>query len=121
MNTLHTPGPWEARFTNDQMSYEETTVCQLKYLQHPNGYWVVTSPVTNHGDEESTARFIAAAPELLEKLQWIIKKPSLAFDCKYWYDNPHKQINETREEMAKQWEDLLAVVAKATCKKEGAK
>lgn len=63
MSTLHTPGPWKVIETN-YLPHEGDHVADMS-----NGLMVV--PVMHAlGDPLADARLIAAAPELLEALEW---------------------------------------------------
>lgn len=69
----HTPGPYYAA-PGDQMNNPDTTVAKLGYIPaSPQGSWCIYSKATNHGDEQATAKVLAAAPELLEALILLCK------------------------------------------------
>lgn len=63
----HTAGPWEVRF---RFGRQTTVSGRQRYPICDTG----TAPVVeaNHGREEANARLIAAAPDLLEALQWLV-------------------------------------------------
>lgn len=70
MKTNYTPGPWKVIEAFNQMSFPETTVCDISYSGQTN--YFITSESENHGDAEATARLIAAAPEMLQALKRFI-------------------------------------------------
>lgn len=72
MEKNYTSGPSFLVDTNHQMNFADTTVCQLKYVGQEKEMFI-GSAATNHGDIEATAKLIAAAPELLEALQEVVK------------------------------------------------
>lgn len=61
---MHAPGPWSARNEQDDGG---------KYaIQAANGIQVALT-IGNTSTETANAHLIAAAPELLDALQWLIK------------------------------------------------
>lgn len=67
ITTQHTPGPW--KYGQESIDPE---------------WWIVTLPgglvvanVNAHANQEANARLIAAAPDLLEILQWITRCVSI--------------------------------------------
>lgn len=65
MNTEHTPGPWK---------WEGSTARPDKYVYLQNGvHSLVGASLDGFTDNPYNARLIAAAPELLEALEKIVK------------------------------------------------
>lgn len=66
MNAKHTPGPWQYAFEGGTVAFivesDLTTVAKLS----------VTENTTAHAALPANSRLIAAAPELLEALQWMV-------------------------------------------------
>lgn len=71
MSTKHTPGPWSV--VNE---HDEVTVIAGEHISH--GFKVryeIARDVGGHrGDEYANARLIAAAPDLLEAIQALLRK-----------------------------------------------
>jgi hypothetical protein len=68
----HTLGPWRSVKGNSQMCDDGTTI-------YHRGNIGVYSDAEEHGDAEADARLIAAAPELLEQLEYIVN--NISGDC----------------------------------------
>jgi hypothetical protein len=82
----HTPGPWEA----------EHEQCDPKPFPDDPGFFTINAPILNrHGpiadtmnrdhcispnEDRANATLIAAAPDLLECLQWLDRKGGLGLD-----------------------------------------
>lgn len=69
---MHTPGPWQylAKLSGSENHKGYRIVCEA------NGRWWIadSSPIDQDGKEgEANARLIAAAPELLDALQAMVK------------------------------------------------
>jgi hypothetical protein len=64
MNTQHTPGPWK---TWPSIHNGQTYIVKGDYTSKDNG-------CIAHADTEANARLIAAAPDLLEALEFIAKQ-----------------------------------------------
>jgi hypothetical protein len=75
-----TPGPWEAKRSATQMCSEDTTVATVGPAEKDGARWWIFSPAEDHGDNESTARLVSAAPELLEALRVLAEIPYEAFN-----------------------------------------
>jgi hypothetical protein len=60
----HTPGPWGCTYTsNHAHDYR---------LSHPNGAPLpINAPSNDRSEQRANAALIAAAPDLLEALEWI--------------------------------------------------
>lgn len=74
MKKTHTPGPWEVRkYWSDEGAYE---IYPTRGKKPSFGQWAsiaeVTGDVSKSESAMKNARLIAAAPELLEALQWLV-------------------------------------------------
>lgn len=81
----HTPGPWE---TTKKFDHQNHIDVQHKNLNTPGAASGVIARVTCrqtwHDEQAANAHLIAAAPELLEALQYAVDNPefnSREFDC----------------------------------------
>lgn len=78
----HTPGPWKHSNDQDEIRNRIATVGWVED-------YVIGVPFENdyetnyedHGDPEADARLMAAAPDLLQALQWLL--PGLELDLRY--------------------------------------
>lgn len=72
----HTPGPWAIEYrTEDQFTYSPRISVGPAFLHYSAGYHTEKQDATFKARAEANARLIAAAPELLEALQWIVSQP----------------------------------------------
>ena len=61
---MHTPGPWKVGYKNESG----------RYIEAPDGYVAVVHYWSRSDEEmEANARLIAAAPDLLEALIWMVE------------------------------------------------
>ena len=67
MSTQHTPGPWFVAKEADVQASDGNV------LISPNGYEIRPVPGVRLGDEMADLQLTAAAPELLEALQFAIR------------------------------------------------
>lgn len=74
MKAAHTPGPWElAKF---EMPHGTEICIKESSLKSASGGWQFADRICtigNYADNEANARLIAAAPEMLEALQYVVK------------------------------------------------
>lgn len=94
--TLHTPGPWHTSTTHSGAAVD---------IGAANGANVtlVSGPTENGADEfRANARLIAAAPDLLAALEFIVSP------------QPYSATQEWRDNVKKGREMALAAIAKAT-------
>ena len=67
MSTKHTPGPWFIAKESDVQASDGNVVIS------PNGYEIRPVPGVRLGDELADLQLTAAAPELLDALQFAIR------------------------------------------------
>lgn len=93
----HTPGPWKVQ-KPDSSSYAHTII--------GNGFWIAdVAHGAIKGDDIANARLIAAAPELLNALDYLLEQ-TVDMDLKYGIG-----LTEGETEARTQ---ALAAIAKAT-------
>jgi hypothetical protein len=68
MNTQHTPGPWQFGTSSEGSFYKRN-------IAGADGYHVALTSSRDDSEVDANARLIAAAPELLEALQTMLKHP----------------------------------------------
>ncbi len=72
----HTPGPWAIEYRTDgQFTYSPRIYAGPAVIHYTAGYHTEEQDATFKARAEANARLIAAAPELLEALQWIVSQP----------------------------------------------
>jgi hypothetical protein len=94
----HTPRPWTARGENVhgiQIGADKPN--------HPAGYVGITSVNTfrNRDEGEANARLIAAAPELLAALKFLVDRGLTYFEGRTSPGFTREQIEKAREAIAK--------------------
>lgn len=69
-NTLHTPGPWKLEITDTgfRVIYSDSTLRSHIAALHE------AALCEEHGDTFANARLIAAAPDLLDALDWALRQ-----------------------------------------------
>lgn len=78
MSNKHTPGPWEADCAKDgPLRYHQIDAARVEEKIGTDYPYTVSDTMNRHHtitpeEDESNARLIAAAPELLEALKWFI-------------------------------------------------
>jgi hypothetical protein len=71
MNTKHTPGPWHIGTTGHVVNFDRCRICTLEPM-----------PGNDTAEIDANARLIAAAPIMLDALQWYARECSAtATDC----------------------------------------
>jgi hypothetical protein len=60
----HTPGPWH---------YQDESDAYTHIVRGPKGEFVVSAPQDTSGTAEADTRLIAAAPEMLEALEGVLR------------------------------------------------
>lgn len=102
MDTKHTTGPWTHRRA---FSKGEEIGCVVM----PMGYDLSTS---NNEENEANARLIAAAPDLLEALEGLLKATRMAHG---WAQNCGPQYADDDAVFVGEWiDEARAAIAKAT-------
>lgn len=79
MNAQHTPGPWVGKVdgiypeTDWSADHEHASTASWVAINAPNGSTVALATITGWNDDklEANARLIAAAPDLLQALEYI--------------------------------------------------
>lgn len=74
MSQIHTPGPWT---TDEQEHHEPHQDIKIKANKHHTvcTLWIDDAPVRDFNSaQKANARLIAAAPDLLEALQWAMSE-----------------------------------------------
>jgi hypothetical protein len=112
----HTPGPWKAQpreFPEGQWflegQWEVVSTCENERLI------AEAAPHIDSDSEEANARLIAAAPELLEALVWMVEN-----DETYEGDEPIREHNgRTWNEVNAYWIEGLNRARAAIAKAEG--
>jgi hypothetical protein len=104
--TKHTPGPWKAQMREGYVGqWEVVSTCETEW-------WIADAAPYN---EQANARLIAAAPELLEALVWMVEN-----DETYEGDEPIREHNgRTWNEMNAYWIEGLNRARAAIAKAEG--
>ena len=85
MATKHTQGPWTARGTLGPHS--NPSLKGPCVVEAANGYVLATMNGWRNDEQEANAKLIAAAPTLLEVLQWI-------YDQAVWDDTDREVLIE---------------------------
>jgi len=94
MSAQHTPGPWEAEPNGS--------------IKGSNGEWSALSLGNSYGTTDANARLIAAAPEMLSSLEWMVFWLQGALTCETWgWDGDQRKAAEFTLVEAK------AIIAKA--------
>jgi len=105
MSAKHTPGPWVA----------ETGAGRGAWIKGSDGEWSALSCGATDEVAEENARLIAAAPELLDALKWMVDN-----DETNEGDEPIPERNgETWDEINAYWLDGLNKARAAIAKAEG--
>lgn len=85
MTTKHTQGPWTARGTLGPHS--NPSLKGPCVVEAANGYVLATMNGWRNDEQEANAKLIAAAPNMLEVLQWI-------YDQAVWDDTDREVLIE---------------------------
>lgn len=107
----HAPGPWKSRWTTQRRAgqIEAVSRCLIHHTPgHVGGIFLVAEingPFSGEIEQaEANARLIAAAPELLEALQRIVREHHV-IDVNRWGENditiPSDALDATRAAIAK--------------------
>lgn len=95
----HTPGPWVVRTIDQSLATVETA----------NGEFIITNAgqlraddwKTEHAERKANAALMAAAPELLEALQMLLKESSVAFQASGFPAYMQESVIRSRSAIAK--------------------
>jgi hypothetical protein len=96
MNTKHTPGPWEI-VPKDEMIAPSATHLHIRDTASE----FVFAKCLAVGEGEANAHLIAAAPELLEALRWVLANPD------------HSTGNDDHADHCAACQKVCAAIAKA--------
>ena len=89
----HTPGPWTVEIDRWHYDTASTVVAGAERQTFPFRELLVQVGGTDVGRQEANARLIAAAPELLEAIEWLLNALPSA--------TAHPAIKAARAAMAK--------------------
>ena len=117
MTTTHTPGPWRATKALNQMTDDGTTVAQVGSTVADARNWWICSDAHSHGNRESDARLIAAAPETAaerDRLRHVNADLLAALaELSYWSDRINSLQHAGMNILASTWSELWDATNKA--------
>lgn len=99
----HTPSPWEM-FSHKHESIIVVSSLRSDVAWIRNEYAGLRDTARSREEDEANARLMAAAPELLEALQDVLKR--IENSDEWWMDNPDRGGFDA--------EMIKAIIAKAT-------